>query len=183
MKPAEIKKTFASPTAYYYHDKGVTAKHITQSPLLRKSLRVLATSKNAAGREFVAILESKKYPIYMAQFHPEKHQFEKRITYKDLDRSEPAIKLMSSFIFRLVDDVRKYSKTIEDIPAEIQSYFSFYNNPVMSPVKSFERIYVFKNFFTTDNEEAHKPKMMRLLNDIKSVITKPMPKVLGKRGV
>ena len=37
---------------------------------------VLASSRDREGREYAIIVESKKYPIFGVQFHPEKSQFE-----------------------------------------------------------------------------------------------------------
>lgn len=43
---------------------------------MRKFFTLLATAKNDAGDEFVAVLEAKEFPIYAVQFHPEKNIFE-----------------------------------------------------------------------------------------------------------
>jgi len=112
----------------------------------------LGTSKNDAGREFIAIAESKKYPIFFVQFHPEKHQFEKRRAYSPMDRSQDTIQVMTAFIFKMVESVRKYSKDYDNIPQLVQSYFPYYKSPIWSPVMSFERIYMFKNYFNIPEE-------------------------------
>lgn len=46
---------------------------------MRKFFTLLATAKNDAGDEFVAVLEAKEFPIYAVQFHPEKNIFEWKV--------------------------------------------------------------------------------------------------------
>ena len=180
MKPILFKKVFGKQAAYYYHNEGISVDHFNKYDKLVKDLTILGTSKTNTGKEFIALLEAKKYPIFMVQFHPEKHQFEKRLTYKDLDRSEDTIRLMSSFIFKLVESVRQYSYPLNDIPKQIQSYFSIYTIPEMSPVQSFERIYVFKNFFTS-TKTSKPPKMLRLLSNIQYQLSKTTSGVKNKK--
>jgi len=169
-----LKDTFGHPRSYYFHGEGITPEHFKSFKQLNESLKILGTSKNASGKEFVSIVESIKYPIYMTQFHPEKTQFEKRIIYKNLDRSHSTISTMSSFAFKLVDNVRQYSKSITETPDFIQSFFPYYHQAINSPVKSFERIYVFKNYFKlTPDAEPPKPKrvrMMRMLSSYKNTL-------------
>jgi len=46
------------------------------SPALHSEFRILSTAYDSEGNEFVDIFESKKYPFYGVQFHPEKNAFE-----------------------------------------------------------------------------------------------------------
>merc|ERR1712160_147218 len=149
-----IKKVFGSPISYYFHSEGISVEHFNKFSGLKNDVNIWGTSKNDAGKEFIAILEAKKYPIFFVQFHPEKHQFEKRKSYKDLDRSYDTIKLMTSFIFKVVNDVRQYATKYEEIPMFVQSFFPYYKVPIWSPVQSFERIYIFKNYFTLPGEDV-----------------------------
>lgn len=160
----EQLKTYKQDIPYFYHDEGISLKTFNTHAGLKKNLKVLGTSKTDKGDEFIAILEAKKYPIYFVQYHPEKHQFEKKVIYKDLDRSTKTIQLMTSYIFKLVDLVRKNSRDVNSIPSFIQSYFSWYNSAKLSPVKSFERIYVFNNYFKV----APTAKLKKILNTIQS---------------
>jgi len=160
-----INEVFSKPIAYYYHSEGIEPQHFKKFSKLVKDLTILGTSKNDAGREYIALLEHKKYPIFFAQFHPEKHQFEKRRSYIPMDRSQSTIKLMTSFIFKLVNDVRKNAKSFEDIPSSVAAYFPYYKMPIWSPVKSFERIYMFKNYFSLPEDDQPKRSNRRLLMD------------------
>jgi len=169
-----INSVFNAPIAYYYHSEGIEVNHFKNhgNGALGKHLRLLGSSKNDAGREFAAIFESKDLPMWFVQFHPEKHQFEKRESYKTMDRSEATIRVMSSFVFRLVDLVRKNAHTLDEIPKAIQSYFPYYKQPIWSPSKAFERIYMFKNYFGLPKEKPAKSRLLRLLTTMKKDVDK-----------
>ena len=48
----------------------------TQFPLLAEWYRVLSTSKDRNGIEYISTIEGKKYPFFGTQWHPEKPPFE-----------------------------------------------------------------------------------------------------------
>lgn len=154
VSKSDLKAVFADPIAYYYHSEGVDTAHFRKMAGMDK-VSLLGVSKNDKGREFTAILESKEYPMWFTQFHPEKHQFEKRDSYKPMDRSERTIRVMTSFVFKLVELARKHAKTFDKIPQSIQSYFPYYKTPIWSPSKAFERIYMFKNYFGLPDLQPH----------------------------
>jgi len=164
-----VENVFSRDIAYYYHSEGIAVDHF-ESMGLSKHLTLLGSSKNAAGKEFGAIFEAKNnIPMWFVQFHPEKHQFEKRESYKPMDRSELTIKVMSSFIFKLVNLARAHSKPLEEIPSTLQSYFPYYKTPIWSPSKAFERIYMFRNYFGIPKsvEKPPKSRLLRLLTSLK----------------
>lgn len=182
----DLKAVFGNPIAYYYHSEGVDVAHFKKMAGM-EDVRLLATSKNEAKREFTAILESKKYPFYFTQFHPEKHQFEKRDSYKPMDRSERTIKVMTSFVFKLVELARPHSVTFEKIPQSVQSYFPYYKTPTWSPSKAFERIYMFKNYFGLPDLQPHTASTATPHVPSKSANTVPkkinkLRKLLGQIG-
>jgi len=72
-----------------------------------------------------------------------------------MDRSERTIKVMTSFIFKLVEFARPQATTFDKIPNSIQSYFPYYKMPVWSPSKAFERIYMFKNYYGLPDLQPH----------------------------
>ena len=54
------------------HEYGISPNNFMENDNLRKFYNVLATSKDESGREYVAAIESKFYPIYGVQWHPER---------------------------------------------------------------------------------------------------------------
>lgn len=173
-----IKEVFDRPIAYYYHSEGLGTAHYKELGL-SKHLTMIGHSTSDSKKEFVAMLEAKSYPMYFVQFHPEKHQFEKRESYKPMDRSQTTIKVMSSFIFKLVELARKNAKPLDQVPSAIQSFFPYYKQPIWSPSKAFERIYMFKNYYGLPKEKPAKTKLMRLLTTLRKNVGSAN-KVLGK---
>lgn len=53
------------------HDYGISVEDLKSNPTLRKFFRVTATALDETGKEYVAAIEAKRYPIYAFQFHPE----------------------------------------------------------------------------------------------------------------
>lgn len=70
---------------------------------------------------------------------------------------------MTSFIFKIVNDVRVHATKLEDIPQFVQSFFPYYKVPIWSPVQSFERIYIFKNYFSLPEDNEVKKGKLRTL--------------------
>lgn len=145
---------YKTPIFYYHHNHGVEQKHFFSKKIYTK-FNLLGTSTTLRGENFVAIMEAKEYPFFLAQFHSEKNQFEKRRYYWKLDRSEKTIRQLSSYIFRFVELIRQKSKqrlprNLLRVNYRIKAYLSYYQTPKNSPVKSFERMYT----FTTDHDRA-----------------------------
>ena len=53
------------------HDYGISMEDLKANATLRRFFRVTATSLDSTGKEYVAAMEAKHYPIYAFQFHPE----------------------------------------------------------------------------------------------------------------
>lgn len=159
-KKFQIKK-YKEPIFYYFHHDGLTVEHFHKEKL-DKEFNLLASSKAANGKVFVALMEGKNIPIYLTQFHPEKNQFEKIEYLNGLDRSPSTLKLLSSYIWRFTGLIRKKSKvfTPKEIPEVLHKYFSYKKSARNSPVKSFERIYLLHNQKTTESfRNKHKNVM------------------------
>ncbi|XP_067043104.1 gamma-glutamyl hydrolase-like [Acropora muricata] len=71
-----------NPVTFNSHRLGLTPETYSKSHLLKTFFRIVATSKDRRGVEFISMMEGKHYPIYMVRWHPSKAQFEWR---KDLD--------------------------------------------------------------------------------------------------
>jgi len=156
-------RTYKQPVFYYYHHDGLTTEHFTREGL-GKEFNLLATSKAANGKEFVALMEAKSIPLYLTQFHPEKNQFEKREFSNQLDRSPGTLKLLSSFIWRFTGLIRKRSKvfTPKQIPELLHKYLSYKKVARNSPVKSFAKIYLLHNQKTTESFQGRHKGVMNI---------------------
>jgi len=91
-----------NPTMYFWHEYGVNASAPSLYPALSSDNWVVtATGRDDNGKEFLAAMESKKYPIYMHMFHGERILWEANNLpdSKHLSGATIAVKLMAkSFI-------------------------------------------------------------------------------------
>eukprot|EP01099_Mayorella_cantabrigiensis_P006426 TRINITY_DN5364_c0_g1_i1.p1 TRINITY_DN5364_c0_g1~~TRINITY_DN5364_c0_g1_i1.p1 ORF type:complete len:104 (+),score=9.79 TRINITY_DN5364_c0_g1_i1:101-412(+) len=90
---------------------------------------------------FVSAIESKKYPFYGVQFHPEKNTFEWS-TYYDIPHSSDASLTTQYFTNFFVSESRK---SFHSFPSEDQEKAALiYNyNPLYVDSKAFEQQYEF----------------------------------------
>ncbi len=63
-----------SPSTLQYHDYGISPTDFLANAHLRRFYRILATAQDHQGREYVAAIEGKYYPIYGVQGHPERQK-------------------------------------------------------------------------------------------------------------
>jgi len=91
-----------NPTMFFWHEYGVNASAPSLYPALSSDNWVVtATGRDENGKEFLAAMESKTYPIYMYMFHGERVLWEANNLpdSKHLSAATVAVKLMAkSFI-------------------------------------------------------------------------------------
>ena len=58
------------------HHYGIYTEHFYENEVLNGFFDVLSTNNDRYGDNFISTIESKKYPIYGTQWHPEKNPFE-----------------------------------------------------------------------------------------------------------
>jgi gamma-glutamyl hydrolase len=56
------------------HDYGISPADFLNNPHLRRFYNILATSIDDKGKEYVAAIEGKVYPVYGVQWHPERQR-------------------------------------------------------------------------------------------------------------
>ena len=88
----------------YSHHRGIKINTFTQNQLLRKFWNLIGTSTSPYNEEFVAIMESKEYPIFAVQFHPEKNLYEWKVT---ADRSAEGAEIVQIMSNRFIEIARK----------------------------------------------------------------------------
>ena len=62
----------------FAHNEGISVEKFYANSDLSSENEILATAKSQNGEQFVAIIQSKIYPFFGMQFHPEKNSWEKR---------------------------------------------------------------------------------------------------------
>jgi len=56
---------------YFDHEHGISVERYNSNPALKASYRVLSTSHDRAGREYVSMVEGRSLPFFGTQFHPD----------------------------------------------------------------------------------------------------------------
>lgn len=127
---------------YNYHHYCFTAEKLKNLGLLNE-WRILSTNRDVNGLEFVSSVESKYYPFYGVQFHPEKNPFEFKVQL-GIPHTSEAVKISQYFGNFFVDECRKNKHRFKNWNNE-QSYLIYNYNPVFTGIKnsSYEQLYMF----------------------------------------
>lgn len=108
-------------------------------PVWKEMFNVIATSKTSYGAEFMSILEGKKYPFFLTQFHSEKNSFEWRSaairTYNAISAEQ---KLMNYF----VNEARK-NKNVYPYQELQKKLIYNYQPKLLSLDQYFVQVYLF----------------------------------------
>ena len=84
---------------FFSHNWSIMLSTFTKYPSWVEMFKVIATSKTSYGAEFMSILEGKKYPFFLTQFHTEKNSFEWRVNAKrDYNAISVEQKIANTFI-------------------------------------------------------------------------------------
>lgn len=125
---------------YNNHHDGVFPSTFEKYPELRDNYRVLATTTDRQGLEYVATFEHRVFPFYAHQYHPEKVQF---IFQEDLHipRSETAVGLAKYYAEFFVNECRLNGNRFES--AEEEARHLIYSAPVLQTDTELWDVYVF----------------------------------------
>ncbi|KAB0796136.1 hypothetical protein PPYR_10197 [Photinus pyralis] len=142
--PKEVIKILLNENVTYnYHQFCVTEKGLKEFGL-EKDWVILSTNRDINGLEFISSYESKHYPFYGVQFHPEKNMFE----FKDslnIPHSKNAVVVSQYLANEFVEETRRNSHSFNDWESEQKSLI--YNYPAQfTGIKnsSYEQLYMFK---------------------------------------
>ncbi|KDO31557.1 hypothetical protein SPRG_03486 [Saprolegnia parasitica CBS 223.65] len=147
FQPSAFAALATRPLTMNNHRKGITTTRFASTPALTSAFHVLATSVDRAGVEYVAAIESQKYPIYGVQFHPEKHAYEygMRVNgspYEAIDHSDNAILAAQAFARFFLREARKNDQRFPNAAAEQRALI--YNHPLTQrKAPAFVEIYEF----------------------------------------
>ena len=82
--PENIRATLASkPVTTNLHHDGVEPSVFEASNNLNQFFKMLSTNVDRNGKPFASSIESRDYPIYGVQWHPERPQFQWSTTLPD----------------------------------------------------------------------------------------------------
>jgi len=110
--PKWAKETFATKKIAPHFHIFCLPKHIFQSSLvLQNEFRIVSTASDEDGNEFVDMFESKKYPFYGVQFHPEKNAFEWSSSLSICHDSDAILASQSLILFFVAECRRNRNKS------------------------------------------------------------------------
>lgn len=105
--------------------------------------RIISTNRDVNNFKFVSSIESKIYPFYGVQFHPEKNSFEFKVDH-GISHTTNAVKVTQYFSNFFVSECRKNNQSFKDW--EIEHKYLIYNyNPVFTALKNstYQQLYMF----------------------------------------
>jgi len=124
------------------HSHGVAPESYKQYKNLSDTYKVLSTMEDKKGKQFIAMIEAKDYPIYGSQFHPEKNLYEWNTAIIPHDEDAVA---MSTFLSNfLVSEARRNNNTFES-KEELKKYLIYNWDPYFID-EYFVTIYAFKSY-------------------------------------
>ncbi len=124
---------------YYHHTWAVLKTTFDQSEGLKEFWKLISTSFCEDGTEFVATVESKDYPIFATQYHPEKNSYEWRIPAK---RTYNSISASQKFINTFIALCKKNKNVMLEDERKKKIIYNY--NPIFPDMQiSFAQIYVF----------------------------------------
>jgi gamma-glutamyl hydrolase len=129
-----------TPIAYNHHSYGVSPNRFMTDRGLAEVFTPIAISYDNKGTPFVAAMESKNYPFFGVQFHPEKAQF---VYYPEtkIDHSEDSIFYNRYFADFFVDQCRMSDQKFATYADEIKSVTE--NWEVINTEGYYGSVYVF----------------------------------------
>lgn len=117
------------------HHSGIRPDDFAAHPVLGEFFNVLATNFDRQRVEFVSVIESRDFPIFGVQFHPEKNLFEwgtfpNGIPYESIDHSQDAIEasqyLANFFVKRARENTKhQFPSAKEEQRALIYNYYAY----------------------------------------------------------
>lgn len=111
---------------------------------LNRQFDILAVNKDRNGLEFISAYESKTYPFYGIQWHPEKVLYEFARNY-NIPHTSHSVKAAQYFANFFIDEARRNRHSFNTWEEE-QDALIYNYNPVFIGKRnsSYEQVYVFK---------------------------------------
>lgn len=149
LDPALLATVLSQDSLFYWHSYGITPTWLAANPSLAEQFRVIGTSVDSRGTEFVASVEHKVYPFIGNQWHPEETIYGRIPGSAFLERSSQAVQFMRSLILETVDEVRARASQYGDISDILFSMFASVAAPRLNLLDGSERMY-FERRITSD---------------------------------
>jgi len=98
---------------------------------LRDFWTVISTNQDQFGKEFISMMESKKYPVWATQYHPEKNIFEFTVNDKEIPHFRNAVLASTYFSDFFVNQCRQSQHRFPD-RFEEEKYLIYNYSPIFT---------------------------------------------------
>jgi gamma-glutamyl hydrolase len=139
---SEINEMESQHIFYFNHEHAFFVQQFTESEILSRKYKIIAeafSKSDPNDNPIVAIIESKRYPFYGVQFHPEKNQFETKVS---VDREPQTLSLLSKFS-RFFCEKLQGNSSKENLDA-LNRKLSGYSLYVGTDIGVFDELYIFQ---------------------------------------
>ncbi|XP_045592053.2 gamma-glutamyl hydrolase isoform X2 [Procambarus clarkii] len=128
-----------------FHHWCLTPQNFSKSGL-SDEFKMLATSNDYNGLEYVALLEHRDLPIFASQFHPEKNPFEWKNdkSHNNIPHSPEAIEIAQSFANFFVSQARQNNQSFSDEEEEEDALIYNYEPFYTQDTSGFTQVYLFR---------------------------------------
>jgi len=147
--PKELMKIYAHENvAFNHHQSVIKPTTFHDNHHIANFFHVISTSKDRVGVEFVSMYESKHFPIYGSQWHPEKNMYEfgknkNGEWMENIPHTKNARWAAQWVVDFFVDECRKSSHKFSSLQEEDAALI--YSYPVTkTTTTAYEQTYVFK---------------------------------------
>ncbi|CAF1231256.1 unnamed protein product [Rotaria sp. Silwood1] len=140
--PLNIKYALENePTTANFHNFCMRPENFTADPILPTFYKMLTISPDLEGRTFVSTIESRRYPIFGVQWHPEKNAFEWRVN-TTIPHTKDSIEVMQYMANFLTNQTRQNMNHFDSLEDELKYLIYQYTPEFIDLDKShFQQIY------------------------------------------
>ncbi|CAF0729107.1 unnamed protein product [Adineta ricciae] len=142
--PSSVKKGLVNePTTANFHNFCMRPENFTADPVLSNFYKMLTVSYDLDNRSFISTIESRRYPIFGVQWHPEKNAFEWRVN-TTIPHSRDAIEVMQYTANFFAEQARQNTNHFDSLQDELKYLIYQYTPEFMGlDVSHFQQIYFF----------------------------------------
>ncbi|CAF4862084.1 unnamed protein product [Rotaria sp. Silwood1] len=142
--PINIKNALQhEPTTANFHIFCMRPENFSADPILSTFYKMLTVSPDTEGQAFVSTIESRRYPIFGVQWHPEKNGFEWRVN-TTIPHTKNSVEVMQYMANFLTNQARQNTNHFSSLQDELKYLIYQYTSEFYDLDKShFQQVYFF----------------------------------------
>ncbi|CAF0762035.1 unnamed protein product [Rotaria sordida] len=131
------------PTTANFHDFCMRPENFLADPILSTFYKALTVSPDLEGQAFVSTIESRRYPIFGVQWHPEKNAFEWRVN-TTIPHTKDSVEVMQYMANFFTNQARQNMNQFSSLADELK-YLIYLYTPEFSDLDTshFQQLYFF----------------------------------------